>query len=147
MILFINTSQVDLIGLKLIKDGKILSQLENRQPYRQSELLLTMIDKLFRNSKLKIVDPRPTSLGLGNLTAVAVVSGPGAFSALRLGVATANALAWGLKIPIVELTAAEVKNQKLLIKNLNLKIKKTGLKFKAIKPKYGREPNITKVKK
>jgi len=137
MILFINTSRIDLIDVKLITDGRILASAENRQPYRQSELLLTMIDKLFGNWKLEI----------GNLTAVAVISGPGAFSALRLGVATANALAWGLGVPVMELTTAEANNQKSLIKNLKLKTKKAGSKFKAIKPKYGREPNITKTKK
>jgi len=132
MILFINTSRIDLIDVKLITDGRILASAENRQPYRQSELLLT---------------GKAGKLEIGNLTAVAVISGPGAFSALRLGVATANALAWGLGVPVMELTTAEVNNQKSLIKNLKLKTKKAGSKFKAIKPKYGREPNITKTKK
>lgn len=35
----------------------------------------------------------------GDLTHVACVLGPGGFMSLRVGTATANALAWGLKIP------------------------------------------------
>ena len=92
------------------------------------------------------------------MTAVAVVSGPGAFSALRLGIATVNALAWSLKIPLIELSADEaVSDKKLLdvlkLKTQNSKLPSTSLRtgkaksFIPIIPKYGREPNITESKK
>ncbi|MCX6786065.1 MAG: tRNA (adenosine(37)-N6)-threonylcarbamoyltransferase complex dimerization subunit type 1 TsaB [Candidatus Komeilibacteria bacterium] len=129
MILFINTSKTDLIQVKLIKDNKILAQAGSREQFKQSELLLSLIDKV---------------KGTKKLTAIAVVSGPGAFSALRLGIATANALAWSLHIPVIEVSAEEAIDEKLfdILKN-----KTAGKDFKPIVPKYGREPNITAAKK
>ena len=132
MILFINTSQTDLIQLKLIKDDKITGQLESRENFKQSELLLLLIDQIFKNAKLKI----------SACTAVAAVSGPGAFSALRLGVATANALALALKIPLAEVTAVEAEDNGKLAEVLRGKI--VNHQLPVIIPKYGREPNITK---
>lgn len=134
MILFINTSKTDLIQLKLIQDGQIVGQLESHDEYKQSELLLSMIDKLFKNSRYTIHDT-------GYL---AVVSGPGAFSALRLGVTTANALAWSLKIPIIEVESEEAEDEQNVIKSIDKRVGRAM--FKPITPKYGREPNITKAK-
>jgi tRNA threonylcarbamoyladenosine biosynthesis protein TsaB len=128
--LFINTSQTDLIQVKLIKEDKIIAQAESRERFKQSELLLGLIDKV---------------RGTKKLTAIAVVSGPGAFSALRLGMATANALAWSLRIPIIEVSAEEAISDEKLFDIL--KDKTINKDFKPIVPKYGREPNITTAKK
>ena len=67
MILVINTSKTDLIRIQLVEKGKIIDEAENRQEYQQSELLLSLIDKV-------------AGKNLKKLKAVAVVSGPGAFS-------------------------------------------------------------------
>ncbi len=156
MILFINTSQTDLIQVKLIKGDKIINQSENREEYRQSELLLKMINELFSKGYT-----------IHNTRFVAVVSGPGAFSALRIGISTANSLAWSLKVPVVEVSVNEAESDEKLIKVLKekttrlakttclasrraaererLKDYKTG-DFKPVVPKYGKEPNITSAK-
>ena len=127
MILVINTSKTDLIRIQLVEKGKIIDEAENRQEYQQSEMLLSLIDKV-------------AGKNLKKLKAVAVVSGPGAFSALRFGVTTANVLAWILKLPMVELTAEEAGEK--LIESLKKKPE-----VKIVVPVYGREPNITKTKK
>ncbi len=100
MILFINTSSTDLIQVKLIKDNKILAQAESREQFKQSELLLGLVNKV---------------RGTKKVTAIAVVSGPGAFSALRLGIATANTLAWSLHLPIIEVSIVEADSENFLI--------------------------------
>ena len=64
MILVINTSKTDLIRIQLVEKGKIIDEAENRQEYQQSELLLSLIDKV-------------AGKNLKKLKAVAVVSGPG----------------------------------------------------------------------
>ena len=64
MILFINTSQTDLIQLKLIAKGKIVRELENHENFKQAELLLKMIDKLFRESRF---DSSSGCLGAGGV--------------------------------------------------------------------------------
>jgi len=140
MILFINTSRTDLIEVKLIKDGKVIGRQENYEEYKQSELLLSMIDKLFQNLRSKIK----------NLEMVAVVVGPGAFSALRLGVTTANALAWSLEVSVIEVSAEDAVSEEKLIKILTRKTEylrsKANNQFKFAVPKYGNEPNITRAK-
>ena len=139
MILFINTSKIDLIQIKLIKNNKVIGQLESQEGFKQSELLLSIIDEILKRKRLKTED----------LRLIAVVSGPGAFSALRLGVTTANTLAWSLGVPIIELNAAEGDSDEKLIQILKIKMQKIGFKkqkFIPVIPKYGKEPNITKAK-
>jgi tRNA A37 threonylcarbamoyladenosine modification protein TsaB len=138
MILYINTSRTDLIQLKLISGNRVIDQLQSLEKFRHSELLLLMIDEILKKNKLRI-----QSLGC-----LAVVSGEGAFSALRLGVTTANAISWALKIPIVEINNIDSElNDKFLTELIVKKIEVLKkYSFKAIVPKYGREPNITKPK-
>jgi hypothetical protein len=59
-----------------------------------------------------------------------------------LGIATANTLAWALKIPIIELSVDEVGDDQKLITNIDLMIRRLK-DFQPVVPKYGREPNIT----
>lgn len=129
MILFINTLKNDLIQIKLIDKGKVLRQKESHEQFKQAELLLPMISEVVKKNKLE---------------AIAVVSGPGAFSALRFGLTTANTLAWSLNLPVIELTADEVKDDLYLIKLLEDKFikMKTG-EFEPVLPQYGKEPHIT----
>lgn len=124
MILFINTSRTDLIQVKLIDQGKVVASKESHEPFKQSELLLKMIDKV---------------KGKAKLTAIGVVSGPGAFSALRFGITTANTLAWSLRIPVIEVSSEQAVDDETLIKSLSIK----STDFKPVIPKYGSEPNIT----
>lgn len=88
MILFIDVSNPEvtlaLIDQVMIRRLKFASQ-------RLSESLLSAVEKFLRKNKLKIVD----------LKKIAVVTGPGPFSRMRTAVATANALAYALNIPVV----------------------------------------------
>ena len=125
MILVINTSRIDLIRIQLVEQGKVVAGQESRAKYRQSELLLPLIDKVMGKN-------------LKKLKAIAVVSGPGDFSALRFGITTANTLAWSLNLPMIELAAGEA--DKRLMESLSKK------RVKMVAPKYGKEPNITRKK-
>lgn len=109
----------------MIDQGKVVALLENHEQYKQSELLLKLIDKV---------------RGKAKLTAIGVVSGPGAFSALRFGITTANTLAWSLQIPVIEVSAEQAVDDNKLIELLSI----TPKEFKPVVPKYGSEPNITK---
>ena len=65
--------------------------------YRHGEELLAALDDLLRDS----------GVGLGDLGGVVAGTGPGAFTGLRVGLATAKGLAYGLGIPIVGVASTE----------------------------------------
>ena len=65
--------------------------------YRHGEELLASLDDLLRDS----------GVGLGDLGGVVAGTGPGAFTGLRVGLATAKGLAYGLRIPIVGVPSTE----------------------------------------
>jgi len=149
MILFINTSQNDLIQIKLIDQNKIIRQQESHEQFKQAELILPLIDQVV-SAKGGSASGRKKA----KLEAVAVVSGPGAFSALRFGLTTANTLAWSLHLPLIDLTVNQAESDEELIKTLEKKfppkadapLAQKNIKagdFKPVIPRYGHEPHIT----
>jgi tRNA threonylcarbamoyl adenosine modification protein YeaZ len=133
MYLYINTSSHKKIILALFdKTGKVLKFKNINAEYKQSEKLLTEIDKLIPNLK--------------NLKGILIITGPGSFTALRIGIATANTIAWSLNIPILGIeNKKDLPDAEIIDKNYKKLLNKD--KFtKQVLPIYGREPNITKSK-
>lgn len=71
--------------------GRLLGESGWAAGYRHGEELLAQVDGLL--SELGV--------GLGDLGAIVVGTGPGAFTGLRVGLATAKGLAHALRVPIV----------------------------------------------
>jgi tRNA threonylcarbamoyladenosine biosynthesis protein TsaB len=73
---------------------------------------------------------------LADLDGLVVFKGPGSFTGLRIGLSVANALAYGLRIPIVSVTGANwlEKGSRAI---------KQGQDEQIILPKYGAPPHIT----
>jgi tRNA A37 threonylcarbamoyladenosine modification protein TsaB len=92
----------------------------------------------------KIIDK--TKAGTKGLRGLGVVAGPGGFTAVRIGVATANALAYSLKLPLVSLRADDFEDNADLVAKVYIKLAKSP-KGKLVMPIYDREPNITMAKK
>lgn len=133
MYIFVNTSNHKHIFLALIsKKGDILISKKIKSEYQQSEKLLSNIEKILLDSKKKLQD----------LKGVICITGPGGFTSLRIGITTANTIAWTLNIPIVGLESKNDQDNLDLINNEFKGIIKLK-KFKQILPKYGRGPNIT----
>ena len=72
-------------------DGTLLAEDQWIAGYRHGEELLARIDRLLAR----------VGVGLAGLGAIVVGTGPGAFTGLRVGLATAKGLAHGLAIPLV----------------------------------------------
>ncbi|OGY49664.1 MAG: tRNA (adenosine(37)-N6)-threonylcarbamoyltransferase complex dimerization subunit type 1 TsaB [Candidatus Buchananbacteria bacterium RIFCSPHIGHO2_02_FULL_39_17] len=131
MILIINTADEKKVFLGLINKGELMVKKDFLAQYRQAEKLLIEINNLLKAK----------SYQLKTLTAIAVIAGPGPFTAIRIGIITANTFGWALKIPVIGITLIEFKNEDNLIQVINKKIKqaKTG---DVVEPFYGQEPSI-----
>jgi tRNA threonylcarbamoyladenosine biosynthesis protein TsaB len=78
-------------------DGTLIDALDWPAGYRHGETLLPAIDDLLGRA----------GIDRTRLAAVVVGTGPGAFTGLRVGLATAKGLAHGLGCPIVGISTAE----------------------------------------
>jgi tRNA threonylcarbamoyladenosine biosynthesis protein TsaB len=119
MTLHINTTTNNEIIIALKHGAKIIAQKKIAAPRQQAEKLLPGIDRLLKSKKIKI----------SALKKIVVANQGGSFTSLRIGVITANALAYALKIPV----EAEPKTPK--------KNKKFGI-YSIVEPVYSSEPNI-----
>ena len=77
--------------------GKLLGQYFQNNGFSHSRTLLALAETLLKNLDLK-----PADIGL-----IAVASGPGSFTGVRIGVSAAKGLAWGLDIPVCGVSTLE----------------------------------------
>jgi len=121
MTLYINTTENNLIEIGLKNKNKPVAVKRIKSYRTQAEKLLPAIDKLLKNSKLKPND----------LKSVEIENRGGSFTSLRIGVVTANALAYALGIAVAGNGGIN-------------KIVRSGQRsFKVAEPIYDREPEIT----
>ena len=92
--IFIDTSLSD-VSIALIKDGKLLSKINNSIPREHSIYVTKYIDNILKENNLspKYVDE------------IIVVNGPGSFTGIRIGVTIAKVFAYLQKIRIVTITS------------------------------------------
>lgn len=131
MFLIINTAINKSLEVILAKNNDDFNIKEVEGEYKQAENLLPLIKESLNNWQKEISD----------ISGIAVVTGPGGFTALRIGVVTANVLAYALDIPVIGLTLNEFKNNRELVAQAINKLKNTK-SGGVIMPEYGREPNI-----
>ena len=112
------------------KDGQQVTY-ESWQAHRElAETIHKKIDQIL--NKL--------SISLKDVDGIVVYKGPGSFTGLRIGLSVANALAYGLDIPIVGTGGEE-----WIVEGIaNLQ---NGQNDKAIVPEYGDPAHITQPKK
>lgn len=123
MTLYINTaSQAETVIALIVNNKKIVSK-KFKFAHRQAEKLLPAIDKLLKANKFK----------LANIEKIMVASYGGSFTSLRIGVVTANALGYALKVPVISEETG--------------KADKVFAGYSLIKPVYDSEPNIGQPKK
>ena len=84
-------------SVALSRDGALLALTFQNAGLTHSRTLLPMAEALLKNA----------SLTVGDIDAVAVAHGPGSFTGVRIGVATAKGLCWGAGIPAVGVSTLE----------------------------------------
>ncbi|MBR2215438.1 MAG: tRNA (adenosine(37)-N6)-threonylcarbamoyltransferase complex dimerization subunit type 1 TsaB [Selenomonadaceae bacterium] len=91
-------TRVSGVAVADIKSGVVLAEIVTENALTHSETLMPQVAEVLNMAKLK----------RENLKAVAVSIGPGSFTGLRIGLATAKAIAYGLNIPLVGVPTTEV---------------------------------------
>lgn len=81
----------------LVKDGSLLASYSEDIGRGHAETLLPAIEKILEQARL----------GWNDIEKIAVITGPGTFTGLRIGLSVARGLAISLKIPCVGVSALE----------------------------------------
>jgi tRNA threonylcarbamoyl adenosine modification protein YeaZ len=135
MILFINTSEAEQATL-MLDDGRRVMEHSFATGFNRTDTLLKHINIFLTKRKIKAKD----------LKRIVVVTGPGPFTSLRIGVVVANTLGYALNIKVAGIKATEFKSNDMLVKKGKVRLAKLR-SFQIIEPFYGKAPNITKPKK
>jgi tRNA threonylcarbamoyl adenosine modification protein YeaZ len=96
-LLAIDTSGTDALVALGEADGTLVAERRWAAGYRHGQELLTRIDEMLT----------ATGVHLADLSGIVVGTGPGAFTGLRVGLATAKALARELAIPLAGVATSE----------------------------------------
>jgi len=130
MILAIRTDKPEAEIYLYSKDGQLVDSYKWQAHRELSVTILSCIDKVLEKNKLKISD----------IKGLAVYSGPGSFTGLRIGITVANTLAYCLNLPIVSLDNAQWQSNNLqeLFQKMHKQI---------ILPQYGSDVRISQPKK
>ena len=97
MILVLDTATRAPVVALAQPDGSLIGQRRWQSHHRHGEELLQRLDELLTEA----------GAARGDLTAVVVGTGPGSFTGLRIGLATAKTIAYSLDIPIVGVSSTE----------------------------------------
>lgn len=89
-LLAISTS-VENVAVAIGDRSGVVASASARSDRRHAESLVPLIDAVRRHGDIELAD----------LAAIAVDVGPGLFTGLRVGVTTAQSLAWALEIPVI----------------------------------------------
>lgn len=79
-------------GIAVVEDGKLLAEYSTNYKKTHSQTLMPMLEQV-----KAMID-----LELDSIDAIAIAAGPGSFTGLRIGAATAKGLGLALKKPLVE---------------------------------------------
>ena len=95
--LAVNTANM-LLSLALTDGDKVLQRFESTETRDQGNLLLRHIKEALDKEKLKFE----------GLNLFAVVTGPGSFTGIRIGLATMRALSMAAKVPVIGISSFEM---------------------------------------
>ena len=89
-------------SVALARDGQLVAVKEEvSEQYSHSEQLTVFIEQLLQQEGLNVSD----------LDAIAVSSGPGSYTGLRIGVSTAKGLCYASDMPLISISTLEAMSQ------------------------------------
>lgn len=129
MTLVVQTNVTGRIYVWLVVGKKIIAATNRRTRWHGSDRMLGIIDDTLRDSGCRV----------SQLRRIAVVRGPGAFTAVRTGLVVANTLGELLRVPV----AGIVRHQRLTKTEVLALVTGRGRR-QTVRPWYGKAPNITR---
>jgi tRNA threonylcarbamoyladenosine biosynthesis protein TsaB len=93
-------------SVALAKDGHVIAFEEDHSEQSHARLVQQLIDNCLKS----------TNLSVNQLEAVAVSMGPGSFTGLRIGVASAKGLCYALDIPLLAVNTLQAMAENYLLK-------------------------------
>src|SRR5690242_1832772 len=97
LILSLETS-TNVCSVALHQDGKLLTDREIHTPQSHASKLAPLVDEVLRVAGKE----------MKQLNAVAIASGPGSYTGLRIGTSTAKGLCYSLRIPLVAVGTLDI---------------------------------------
>ncbi|MEO5888721.1 MAG: tRNA (adenosine(37)-N6)-threonylcarbamoyltransferase complex dimerization subunit type 1 TsaB [Ferruginibacter sp.] len=97
VILNIDTA-IDEANISISKNGGIIAQLSNNEQNKQAGFLQPAIQSLLKNASVSIQE----------LAAIAISAGPGSYTGLRVGMASAKGLCYALNKPLITIGTLEI---------------------------------------
>ena len=135
MILVLDTSR-EPVCIGVAEDGAVKAERVIDDRRQLSDQLLAEIDAVLVKAKLTPA----------NLEGIGVVTGPGSFTGLRIGLAVANALAMAEDLPVVGVPGPEADSLSQLAATAAVELK-AGRGERQVYPEYGKPPTITPPKR
>ncbi|MDP4206501.1 MAG: tRNA (adenosine(37)-N6)-threonylcarbamoyltransferase complex dimerization subunit type 1 TsaB [Bacteroidota bacterium] len=84
-------SSTEVCSVVLSRDGEIIASRENAEGQNHAKLLTVFVEEIFKE----------TGITAQSLDAVAVSSGPGSYTGLRIGVSTAKGICYAAEKPLI----------------------------------------------
>src|SRR6187401_3824341 len=103
LILNIDTA-VDVASICLAKDGKVLSIAKNESQKDHASWLHVAIKEVFEENNLE----------LRSVDAIAVTGGPGSYTGLRIGIATAKGICFALNKPLISVNTLSLMSRQFV---------------------------------
>lgn len=128
MILFIDTSDFNALSFTLV-EGKTVRLFQSSVAFNENYKTNELLQKFLKHEKIKVAD----------LKKILVCTGPGSFTGVRVGVALAQSLGFGLNIPVVAIPKSRIPKDVRKLSSVH--------GGKTLTMNYGQKPNITKAKK
>lgn len=132
MILFIDTSDFHALTFILVSDrdnGHMIKRFQTEVAFNENYKTNELLQKFLKREKVNVKD----------LAKIIVCTGPGSFTGIRVGVSLAQALGYGLSIPVMAIPKSKVPKDVRKLATLQ--------GAKTLVMNYGQKPNITKAKK
>lgn len=99
MALILNIDTAGKVGIvSLARDGELLESRKNSNPMEHGAFLQPAIAELLQT----------TGISLQDIQAVAVSNGPGSYTGLRVGLASAKGLCFALQVPLITLSTLQM---------------------------------------